>query len=146
LLHLPLVLAALAGRFTVGALLFKLLAVVPVPPWLRRARSVVPRCVEFASARSSPSSMAGSLRLGPSFQRTLSLLAADAGGRTARLLSLLGLALSRVTSFLPACSLGSLGFNPHRIVDLCNSCLAIGFAGCRFPIRHGHPVGCSYPR
>jgi hypothetical protein len=32
-----------------------------------------------------------------------------------------------------------------RVVDLCNSCSAIGFAGCRFPIRHGHPVGCSYP-
>jgi hypothetical protein len=122
LLHLPLVLAALAGRFTVGALLFKLLAIVPDPPWLRRARSVAPRRAEFASARSSPSSMVGSLCLGPSFQRALSLLATDAGRRAARLLSLLGLVLSRVTSCLPAHPLILLGFNLHRIGDL---------AGCR---------------
>lgn len=32
-----------------------------------------------------------------------------------------------------------------RVVDMCSSCSAIGFAGCRFPICHGHCVGCSYP-
>jgi hypothetical protein len=83
LLHLPLVLATLAGRSTVGALLYKLLVVVPVP--LHRAHSVVPRRAMFASACSSPSSMDGSLRLGPSFQRALSLLAAlSARSRSAR--------------------------------------------------------------
>jgi hypothetical protein len=67
--------------------------------------------------------MAGSLRLGLSFQRapsrSISLrsllgLAADAGRRAARLLSLLGLDLSRVTSYSTARPLGSLSFNPRH--------------------------------
>jgi hypothetical protein len=97
----------------------------PVP----RPRPVVPPLssssgsVQFASARSSPSSMAGSLRLGLSFQRapsrSISLrsllgLAADAGRRTARLLSLLGLDLSRVASYSTARPLGSLSLNPRH--------------------------------
>jgi hypothetical protein len=30
-----------------------------------------------------------------------------------------------------------------RVIDLCNSCWT--FASCRFPIRHGHHISCSYP-
>jgi hypothetical protein len=42
-------------------------------PWTHAQCSVVPRRAEFASARSSPCSMVDSQRLGPSFQRSISL-------------------------------------------------------------------------